>query len=145
MELAEYTYTYYTHACTQKLGVCMFVPNLAFVLLFVENPLQSGAFYNKIFSQKPLEESPTFVLFALPNGVMLGLWSRKTAEPSVIAAGGGSEVAFIHEDVDQLHRKWVDMGIPMAQEPTDMDFGRTFVALDPDRHRVRVFHPKEEN
>ena len=23
--------------------------------------------------------------------------------------------------------------------PTDMDFGRTFVALDPDNHRLRVY------
>ena len=25
-----------------------------------------------------------------------------------------------------------------------MDFGRTFVALDPDGHRLRVFAPREE-
>jgi predicted enzyme related to lactoylglutathione lyase len=122
----------------------MFVPNLSFVLLFVENPLQSSSFYSQIFDQKPLEESPTFVLFALPNGIMLGLWSRKTAEPSVLAAGGGSEIAFSNEDVDEVHRKWSDLGIPMAQAPTDMDFGRTFVALDPDGHRIRVYRLHEE-
>ena len=27
------------------------------------------------------------------------------------------------------------------QAPTDLDFGRTFVALDPDGHRLRVFAP----
>jgi hypothetical protein len=27
----------------------------------------------------------------------------------------------------------------MAQTPTEMDFGTTFVALDPDGHRLRVF------
>jgi hypothetical protein len=26
----------------------------------------------------------------------------------------------------------------MLQAPADMDFGRTFVALDPDNHRLRV-------
>jgi predicted enzyme related to lactoylglutathione lyase len=25
------------------------------------------------------------------------------------------------------------------QQPTDIDFGRTFVGLDPDGHRLRVF------
>jgi hypothetical protein len=29
----------------------------------------------------------------------------------------------------------------MAQAPTELDFGRTFVALDPDNHRLRVFYP----
>jgi predicted enzyme related to lactoylglutathione lyase len=123
----------------------MFVPNLGFVLLFVENPLQSSSFYRQILSQKPLQESPTFVLFALPNGVMLGLWSRKTAEPPVLATGGGSEIAFGDGNVDQVYRKWTDLGIPMAQAPTDMDFGRTFVALDPDGHRIRIYRLKEES
>ncbi len=123
----------------------MFKPNLGFVLLFVEDPLQSGAFYSQILNRKPLEEAPTFVMFALENGVMLGLWSRKTAEPTVIATGGGSEIAFGDENVDLVYKKWTDLGIPMAQEPTDMDFGRTFVALDPDGHRIRVYRLKEEH
>ncbi len=31
--------------------------------------------------------------------------------------------------------------LPIAQPPTAMDFGLTFVALDPDGHRLRVFAP----
>jgi hypothetical protein len=31
-----------------------------------------------------------------------------------------------------------------VQPPTDMDFGRTFVALDPDGDRLRVFAPAGE-
>jgi predicted enzyme related to lactoylglutathione lyase len=122
----------------------MFVPKLGFVLLFVENPLQSSAFYCQIFNQKPIEESPTFVMFALTNGVMLGLWSHKTAEPTVIAKAGGSEIAFSYDDVDELYKKWTELDIPMLQAPTDMDFGRTFVALDPDGHRIRIYHLKEQ-
>jgi hypothetical protein len=34
--------------------------------------------------------------------------------------------------------------VSIIQEPTDMDFGRTFVGLDPDGHRVRVFAPAPE-
>ncbi|MGE5196699.1 MAG: VOC family protein [Anaerolineae bacterium] len=99
----------------------MFASNLGFILLFVENSLQSSAFYSRILGQKPLEESPTFVLFDLSNGVMLGLWSRKTAEPLVSTPGGGSEIAFSHEDVDQVYRKWTDLGIPMAQKVSKID------------------------
>lgn len=122
----------------------MLVPQLGFVLLFVSNPLSSSAFYGKLLGLKPLEESATFALFGLPNGVSLGLWSSQTAEPAVLAKGGGSEIAFSEEDVDALYRKWVAQGVAMAQEPTDMDFGRTFVAVDPDGHRIRVYRLKEE-
>ena len=30
-------------------------------------------------------------------------------------------------------------GLKILQTPTDLDFGRTFVALDPDNHRLRVY------
>ena len=72
----------------------------------------------------------------------MGLWSRHAVEPAAAAAaGGGSELAFTAEDVDAVHADWAARGLPIAQEPTDMDFGRTFVALDPDGHRLRVFAP----
>jgi catechol 2,3-dioxygenase-like lactoylglutathione lyase family enzyme len=117
----------------------MFVPSLSFVLLFVTSPSKSALFYRRILGLEPVEESPTFALFALPGGVMLGLWSRATAEPLVSAPAGGSEIAFSEDDVDGLFQKWQSLGVVMAQPPTDMDFGRTFVALDPDGHRLRVF------
>ena len=42
------------------------------------------------------------------------------------------------------YRDWSLRGLPILQAPIDMDFGRTFVALDPDGHRLRVFAPREE-
>jgi len=111
---------------------------LAFVLLFVNNPQESSRFYQQLFSIKPLEESPTFVMFALQNGVMLGLWSKHTAEPRVEAPAGASEICFPTDDVDALYETWGKKQITVAQKPTDLDFGRTFVVLDPDGHRIRV-------
>ncbi len=122
----------------------MLVPKLGFVLLFVADPSKSSAFYRGLFGLEPVEQSPTFALFALENGVMLGLWSSQTAEPPVLTGGGGSEIAFSEENVDGLYEKWLGLGIPMAQAPTDMDFGRTFVALDPDGHRIRAYKLREE-
>lgn len=120
-----------------------FSPSLGFILLFVENPLKSSVFYQDIFGIKPIEESPTFVMFALNNGVMLGLWSRYTAEPRVEAQAGAAEICFAAEDVDALYELWGKKHITIAQKPTDMDFGRTFVALDPDGHRVRAYRLHE--
>lgn len=123
----------------------MFSPSLGFVLLFVANPQKSSLFYQDILGIKPIEESPTFAMFALKNGVMLGLWSRYTAEPRVDQAAGALEVCFPADDVDAVYEAWGKKHVTMAQKPTDMDFGRTFVALDPDGHRIRVYKLGERN
>lgn len=117
----------------------MFTANLGFVLLFVANPQKSGLFYQELFDMKPIEESPTFVMFALKNGVMLGLWSKYTAEPRVESPAGALEVCFPANDVDALYDAWSKKHLTIAQKPTDMDFGRTFVVLDPDGHRIRIY------
>lgn len=122
----------------------MIKPDLGFVLLFVKNPAESAKFYSSILNLKPVDESPTFVLFRLSNGVMLGLWSHETAEPKVTAQPGAAEIAFGADNVDDLHAAWKYLGVVIAQEPTEMDFGRTFVALDPDGHRVRVYKLRQE-
>lgn len=121
------------------------VPQINLVIFFVENPLASSDFYGRLFNLEPVEKSPTFAMFAFPNGIMLGLWSSKTAVPTVLVKAGGSEICFADEDVDGVYDQWRKLGIPMAQVPTDMDFGRTFVAVDPDGHRIRVYRTKEES
>ena len=68
----------------------MTTPN--FVILYVDQPLQSGAFYSALLGREPVESAPTFVLFVLDNGFKLGLWSRHTVEPAAAAAGGGAEI-----------------------------------------------------
>lgn len=117
--------------------------SLGFVLLFVANPQQSALFYEEIFNLKPIEKSPTFAMFALKNGVMLGLWSKYTAEPRVEASPGALEICFPAENVDALFEEWGKKNVTIAQKPTDMDFGRTFVALDPDGHRIRIYKLEE--
>lgn len=107
----------------------MFTPSLGFVLLFVSNPQKSSAFYQELFGINPIEESPTFVMFALKNGVMLGLWSKYTAEPHVEAPAGALEICFPTEDVDSLYEEWGKKHATVAQKPTDMDFGRTFMEI----------------
>ncbi|MBF9195098.1 VOC family protein [Microvirga terrestris] len=111
-------------------------------ILFVDNPVASAAFYADLLKRPALEASPTFALFALESGAMLGLWSRHTVEPAATNWGIGSELAFMVADaaaVKTLHEDWRARGLRIAQEPTEMDFGHTFVALDPDGHRLRVF------
>lgn len=120
--------------------------NADFVLLYVDSPAASARFYADLIGSAPLEASPTFAMFALPSGVMLGLWSRHTVEPAATAGAGGAEIAMTVADaagVDALHVEWKGRGMTILQAPTDLDFGRTFVAVDPDGHRLRVFAPAQ--
>ena len=116
-------------------------PNM--IILYVESPAASATFYTSLLGKPPLEASPNFAMFEMNANTMLGLWSRGDVAPAATAAGGG-EIAFTLPDaaaVDAAHREWRRNGLEIAQAPTDLDFGRTFVALDPDRHRLRVFAP----
>ncbi len=114
-----------------------------FVLLYVRQPSESAAFYAGLLGHEPVESSPTFAMFALSGGMMLGLWARHTVEPAASGQGGG-ELAFTVADaqaVEATHADWVRRGMPILQAPTQMDFGYTFVAADPDGHRLRVLAP----
>lgn len=115
-----------------------------FIILYVDNPTISAEFYTALLGKTPVEMEPTFALFALESGVMLGLWSKHEVEPAAQGQVGSGELAFSvasNDVVDTLYADWCQRRLVIAQQPTDMDFGYTFVALDPDGHRLRVFAP----
>ncbi len=117
-----------------------------FILLYVDSPAASARFYATLLGKEPIESSPTFAMFALDSGVKLGLWSKHTVEPAATAVGG-AELAFPVADDDAVRERyasWRKRELVIAQEPTALDFGYTFVALDPDGHRLRVFAPSDE-
>jgi catechol 2,3-dioxygenase-like lactoylglutathione lyase family enzyme len=99
--------------------------DISFILLYVESPAKSEAFYTELFGRPATESSPTFVMFAMRSGLMLGLWKRHGVEPAATIPGGG-EIAFTVEsaiDVDAQHAHWREQGVRIAQAPTAMDFG----------------------
>lgn len=113
-------------------------------IFYVTNTADSAAFYTRLLGRPPVESSPGFALFALAPGVMLGLWARHTVQPPVPAgvAGVASELALALASADAVktcHDDWQRSGVNIVQAPQQMDFGFTFVAADPDGHRVRVF------
>jgi catechol 2,3-dioxygenase-like lactoylglutathione lyase family enzyme len=120
------------------------MPASHFLLLYVAQPEASARFYTRLLGRAPIESSPNFAMFALDDGLMLGLWSRQEVQPTPDAASGASELAFALPDaaaVDAAHARWQTQGLPIAQPPTRMDFGYTCVGLDPDGHRLRAFTP----
>ncbi|TXN03954.1 MULTISPECIES: VOC family protein [unclassified Methylobacterium] len=117
------------------------------ILLYVTDPEASARLYATLLDREPVEASPTFVLFALPSGLALSLWARSGVVPAPTQAGGGGEIGFrVHgaARVDALHDAWRAKGAEIVLAPTDLDFGRSFVAVDPDGHRLRVYARTED-
>jgi predicted enzyme related to lactoylglutathione lyase len=116
----------------------------SFILLYVENSLASAAFYEKLLGRPPVDSSANFAMFVFDNGLRLGLWRDGDVQPKPTAPPGGAEIIFPFDGVEAVNAAcadWRARGMRIAQEPTTMDFGYTFVALDPDGHRLRGFAP----
>lgn len=114
------------------------------MLLHVQDHAASAALYHELLGIPIVDQKPDIAILPLREGVMLGLWSRETVQPESSGQGGASEIAFAVADaatVETLHAAWQQRGLTIAQAPTLMSFGTTFVALDPDGHRLRVFAP----
>lgn len=110
------------------------------VVLYVDNIMKSSAFYQNLLGINPEEASPTFHSFKLSNGMGLGLKAKYSVEPPAHENGGG-ELAFTldtNREVDELFAEWQKKKISISQSPTVVPYGYTFVALDPDGHRLRV-------
>lgn len=113
------------------------------VVLYVRDVALSRAFYEKLFGP-PLEASGDFAMFDA-GGLRLAIWNVAKVEPAARHAPGGFELcAPVSEaQVSALHAEWAARGVVIAQAPTRLDFGFNFLALDPDGHRLRVFHPAD--
>ncbi|MGV2103047.1 VOC family protein [Rhizobium sp. 21-4511-3d] len=117
-------------------------PNL--IILYVKDPAESASFYRDILGREPAVAAPNFVAFPLDGGFTLGLWRRSNVEPQPSAIGNRGEIAFMvpgDQGVAKQYDDWRKRGLPIAQELVDLDFGPTFVVLDPDGHRLRVCEP----
>jgi len=120
--------------------------DLNYVLLAVKDPQKSAAIYDHLLGVKRVEDSPTFVLYVLDNGIKVGLWSAREVKPTPRPAGG-VELSFSLPDekaVRDTYAAWTKLGLSVVQEPTHLDFGFTFVVADPDGHRLRPFALAED-
>jgi catechol 2,3-dioxygenase-like lactoylglutathione lyase family enzyme len=119
------------------------MPDVSFILLFVDNVERSAEFYARLLEKPVVESSPTFAMLPAGSHLMLGLWRRDGVEPPPGPPGGGEIAISLPDDaaVEATHARWAATGVPIAQKLARKDFGLTFVALDPDGHRLRVFAP----
>lgn len=114
------------------------------VVLYVDDAQASSTFYQTLLERPVAQSSVKFVVLPLGNGVMLGLWQRDAVEPPSTSQAGSSEISWTVANVDTVratYETWTTRNVRIAQPPTAMPFGHTFVALDPDGHRLRVLAP----
>ena len=111
------------------------------ILLHVADMGASTEFYRGILQREPVDAGEDFTLFVMNSGTTLGLWRRDVIDPPAQGETDSIELGFKreHHEVDVCHADWVAQGVTMLMPPTDRPFGRSFVALDPDGHRLRVY------
>lgn len=120
----------------------MLTPNL--ILLYVENPEKSALFYTKLLDHPPSLVLPTYAAFEFDNGLALALWSVRAKDFVSGGSGHRSEIALMvdePETVRKLYTRWQAENVAIEQPIGEAVFGLTFVALDPDGHRIRVCLP----
>ena len=116
------------------------------ILLYVSNPLNSLKFYETILGTKAIDQAPSFAMLPFNDATILGLWIENGVKPTASAKAGATELGFHVEDraaVDSTFDRWKSEGVAMVLDPAKLDFGYTFVGVDPDGHRLRVFTPEE--
>ncbi|HEY4547171.1 MAG TPA: VOC family protein [Pedomonas sp.] len=112
------------------------------ILLHVADLAASTDFYRSLLGIEPVEPGETFVLFALPSGLKLGLWARDDVEPAPGPAGSGVEIGFRVDSraaVEDTFAAWQAQGVAIQHSPARVRFGYSFLALDPDGHWLRVY------
>jgi len=109
-------------------------------LLYVTDPAASAPLYTAMLGRAPVHSEPGFELFALGPDTQLSLWRADAVVPAPDGARGelGLQVTDA-ATVDTLYADWTAQGIEMLMPPTDLGFGRSFVAADSEGHRVRVY------
>jgi predicted enzyme related to lactoylglutathione lyase len=105
------------------------------ILLAVADPETSARFYAGLFGCRPVMAGPDRALFVLSSGRALGLL-RRIGHEQVCEVDFPLEGV---EAVDQAHIDWWDRGARILTPPMDTPPGRSFVAGDPDGHRLRVY------
>lgn len=120
-----------------------------FTIFYVDSIERGIAFYRQLLQIEPIESSPTFAMFQLNDGTMLGLWTKRTMRPETSAPGGGSELALVLDSVqavDDLYLLWQKKpieGMTFLGDCVQMEFGYNFIVTDADGHRIRFFFPQD--
>lgn len=104
------------------------IQGLQFVLVHVPSIAQVRAFYTETLGFTPVADSPTFLQYAPgpEGGATLAFSEESEAQPGV-----NPELWWFVDDADTTYAELIGKGAPVAAEPKDEPFGRTFAIHDP--------------
>lgn len=117
----------------------MFKPDS--LILYCDDVNISTEFYQTFLKAEPIERFEGFSVFQLDEHFILGLQDKHSIAPEPEPAFGGFEISMgVAERVliEELFKECTKLHIPVALPPTELEFGYTFVVLDPDGHRLRI-------
>lgn len=117
----------------------MFKPDS--LILYCDNLDISTKFYRHFLGKDPIEQFDGFSVFQLDTHFILGLQDKHSITPKPQSNFGGFELSMTVQDhgkVEEFFNICKEQQIPIALQPTELEFGYTFVVLDPDGHRLRI-------
>lgn len=110
------------------------------LVLYVNDIEASVAFYKQILPCNYQRLSPTFASLDLEAGVTVQL--KQHDEPKKTGTGGGAELSLLANNkavVMQKYQEWQGQGVEMVHAPTELPYGLTFLAMDKDKHQIRIW------
>lgn len=115
-----------------------------FITVLCGRPAKKRLILRKNFFNKTSSSFPTYVAFSFENGLTFSLWSLHAKNFVSGGTGHRCELSFLVENEDivrEMRKQWEKLGVMIEQDLHEAAFGLTFVALDPDGHRIRVCIP----
>lgn len=112
------------------------------ITLFVEDPLRSKEFYERIFDVVGVDEGHGTVIFQFDN-LFLRLLRRDEAESEMLGhvpvadgrSGATVQLGFAVDDAGAFCAELSERGVPIVYGPVDRPWGRRNAAfVDPDGH-----------
>ena len=117
--------------------------NLGFVILYVHDMGKAKEFYTETLGLPVVEavSGPHFVTVRTTGGSLIALQDKAASvlPPGKETQPGSVELSFEVDDVDDIWRQWKEKGVEIVTDPTDMPFGRYFMARDPEGHYLSAY------
>jgi predicted enzyme related to lactoylglutathione lyase len=117
--------------------------NLGFVILYVRDMDKAKEFYTQTLGLPVVEEisGPNFVTVRPTGGSLLALQDKAASvlPPGKETQPGSVELSFAVDNVDDTWQHWKEKGVEIVTDPTDMPFGRYFMAKDPEGHYLSAY------
>lgn len=109
-----------------------------FVALQVRDLEASARFYEERLGLERAPQGPPNAVVFATEPVPFAVREPAVDLDAVERLGWGVALWLKCDDAQGLHDALVEAGVPMAQEPFDGPFGRTFSFVDPDGYAVTV-------